>query len=127
MKTRPVVAISLAVFSLSVMNCSGLPSVVATGPPDSQIKEDAMSRFEPCTKNHRTVVDGVKISKQKVENNEATLFVGVEYHWTIQPTMMQVYVFAPCASFNKGVPKGMVQSKMIYRKYDSEWKLASVE
>lgn len=126
MKTRTVVAFGIAILSLLSVSCSK-SSFVASGPPDSQIKPDASSEFVPCTQNHNTVVDDVKISEKKVENNQATVFVGVEYHWTINPTMMQAYISRPCSSLNKSVPKGMVPLKMIYRKYDSEWKLASIE
>jgi hypothetical protein len=122
MKTRTVVVVIISSTAMSVVSCSKLG-----GPSDSQIKQEASARFARCTENHHTVVDDVKISAKEVENNEATIFVGVEYHWTIKPIDTDAYVFPPCASFNKGIPKGMVQSKMIYRKYDSEWKLASNE
>ena len=39
--------------------------------------------------------------------------------------MWNAYMFPPCTLFNESAPKGMVQLTMTYRKYDSEWKLAS--
>ena len=81
MKTRTAVVLEIAISTLLMASCSELSSV-AGGPPDSQIKEDALVKLRPCvaSKNPKTTIDGVKISEKKVENNQATVFVGVEYH-----------------------------------------------
>ena len=112
----------------------GCGMTVSQGPSDSQVRQDIDSGMDQrCMKSlregHRpyAVIDAVKIAGTKIENNEATVLVGVEYHWVTTPTMMESFGGPPCTYFNGSHIKDMAQPTLTYRKYGSDWKLVAIK
>ena len=133
----------IGVLAVALLPSVGCRVVAANGPTENQVKEDlkklngqANAHYNntlwKCSSGAKLVIDSIKISEIKADGNEATAHVAMEQHIEkVPPPVRTKDSVGPmessldCGMFNK--PPTMLYGKMLYRKYDSEWRFISVE
>jgi hypothetical protein len=78
----------------------------------------------------RTIIDDVKVSGMSINDGDkdATALVQVKYHWPGDwpgDNFLFSWMSPPCSLLN-GEKQGILEVRMVYKKYDTGWHLEQI-